>query len=121
MGTGEFLMIASRVSKIFLPVDKSITVSAPHLTAQSNLSNSSSMFDLTGELPIFALTLVRKLLPIIIGSSSGCLIFDGMIALPDSISFLTNSGVISVSLFELKAFSLCATNSISLVMIPFFA
>jgi hypothetical protein len=38
---------------------------------------------LTGELPILALTFVRKFLPIIIGSNSGCLIFDGIIALPD--------------------------------------
>ena len=94
MGTGEFLIIASLVSKIFLPVDKSITVSAPHRTAQRSLSSSSSIFDFTGELPILALTLVRNFLPITIGSSSGCFILAGIIALPASTSCLTNSGVI---------------------------
>ena len=65
-------------------------------------------------------TLLRNFLPITIGSNSGCFILAGMIALPDAISFLTNS---AVTLFSesVKLFSLAAANSISLVIIPFFA
>ena len=77
----ESLTIASLVSKIFFPVDKSITVSAPHLTDHNNLSSSSSISDLTGEFPILELTLVKNFSPIIVGSSSGCLTFEGIIAL----------------------------------------
>ena len=95
-------------------------MSAPHLTDQRSLSSSSSISDFTGELPIFEFTLVRNFLPITIGSNSGCFILAGMIALPDAISLLTNS---AVTLFSelVKLFSLAAANSISLVIIPFFA
>src|SRR5271170_3463923 len=95
MGTGELRRIHSRVAWIFFPVDKSITVSAPHLVAQRIFSTSSSMLDATALLPIFAFILTRKFRPMIIGSSSGWLMFDGMIARPAATSLRTNSGVIS--------------------------
>ena len=43
---------------------------------------------------MFALILTRKLRPIAIGSSSGWLMFAGMIARPRATSERTNSGVI---------------------------
>ena len=57
----------------------------------------------TAEFPIFALTLILKFLPIIIGSDSGWLILEGIIALPLATSFLTNSGVISSGISAPKA------------------
>ena len=128
---------------IFLPVDKSITVSAPHLVDHTIFSTSSSIDDEVAEFPIFALTLTKKFLPIIIGSASGWLIFTGKTALPSAISFRTNSGVIFSGRFAPKFsplslaslslslrysllisrfwFSLIATNSISGVIIPLLA
>ncbi len=70
IGTAEFLMIHSRVSWMFFPVDRSITVSAPQRVAQRNFSTSSSTDDDTAELPMFALIFTRKFRPMIIGSSS---------------------------------------------------
>src|SRR5512146_450431 len=93
IGTGEFRMIHSRVSWMFLPVDRSITVSAPQRIDQIIFSTSSSIDDATAELPMFELIFTRKLRPIIIGSLSGWLMFDGMIALPRATSSRTNSGV----------------------------
>src|SRR5882724_9122238 len=80
---------------MFLPVDKSMTVSAPHLVAQRIFSTSSSMLDATALLPMFALIFTRKLRPMIIGSDSAWLMFAGMMARPAATSLLTNSGVIS--------------------------
>ena len=71
MGTGELRRIHSRVVWMFLPVERSMTVSAPQRIAQTSLSTSSAMEDATAELPILALILVRKLRPMIIGSDSG--------------------------------------------------
>ena len=71
IGTGELRMIHSRVSWMFLPVERSITVSAPQRIAQVILSTSSAMPEVTAELPMLALILVRKLRPMIIGSLSG--------------------------------------------------
>ena len=71
IGTGELRMIHSRVSWMFLPVDRSITVSPPQRIAQSIFSTSSSIDELTAELPRLALIFTRKLRPMIIGSSSG--------------------------------------------------
>src|ERR671920_536030 len=68
MGTGELRRIHSRVAWMFFPVDKSITVSAPHFTDQRIFSTSSSIEEATAELPMLALTLTRKLRPMIIGS-----------------------------------------------------
>ena len=48
---------------------------------------------MTAELPILALIFTRKLRPMIIGSSSAWLMFDGMMARPRAISLRTNSGV----------------------------
>ena len=75
-------MIHSRVSWMSLPVDRSITVSAPQRVAQRSLSTSSPIDDDTAELPMFALIFTRKLRPMIIGSDSGWLMFAGMIARP---------------------------------------
>ena len=74
-----------------LPVERSITVSAPHRVDQRSLSTSSSIDELTAELPMFALIFTRKLRPMIIGSSSGWLMLAGMIARPRATSERTNS------------------------------
>src|SRR3954449_2504630 len=95
MGTGELRMIHSRVAWMFLPVDRSITVSAPHLVAQRIFSTSSSMEEATALLPMLALILTRKLRPMIIGSDSGWLMLAGMMARPRATSERTNSAVIS--------------------------
>ena len=55
---------------MFLPVDRSITVSAPQSVAQRSFSTSSSIDEETAELPMLALIFTRKLRPMIIGSSS---------------------------------------------------
>src|SRR6516162_1013532 len=98
MGTGELRRIHSRVAWMFLPVDKSMTVSAPHFVAQRIFSTSSSMLDATALLPMLALIFTRKFRPMIIGSSSGWLMFEGMMARPAATSARTNSGVISAGI-----------------------
>src|SRR5580658_8492064 len=95
LGTGELRRIHSRVAWMFLPVLRSMTVSAPHLVAQRIFSTSSSIDDATALLPMLALIFTRKLRPMIIGSSSGWLMFAGMMARPAATSERTNSGVIS--------------------------
>src|SRR5260221_7083122 len=75
-------MIHSRMVWMFLPVERSITVSAPQRIAQTSLSTSSATDDVTIELPILALILTRKLRPMIIGSLSGWLILAGRVAGP---------------------------------------
>src|SRR5258708_11125216 len=75
-------MIHSRMVWMFLPVERSITVSAPQRIAQTSLSTSSATDDVTIELPILALILTRKLRPMIIGSLSGWLILAGEIVRP---------------------------------------
>src|SRR5215467_6949086 len=82
MGTGELRRIHSRVSWMFLPVERSITVSAPQRVAHVILSTSSSIEEATAELPMLALIFTRNFRPMIIGSVSGWLTFDGMIARP---------------------------------------
>src|SRR5215510_5883141 len=94
IGTGELRMIHSRVSLLFLPVERSITVSAPHRIDQIIFSTSSSMEEATEELPIFELIFTKKLRPMIIGSLSGWLILTGMIARPRATSSRTKSDVI---------------------------
>jgi hypothetical protein len=54
-----------------LPVDRSITVSAPHRVAHRILAVSSATEEETAEVPMFAFTLTRKAFPITIGSLSG--------------------------------------------------
>src|SRR5207344_706664 len=60
-----------------------------------HLVTSSAMPEVTAELPMLALILVRKLRPMIIGSLSGWFTFAGMIARPRATSSRTNAGVIS--------------------------
>ncbi len=86
MGTAALRMIHSRVSWMFLPVERSITVSAPQRVAHTIFSTSSSTELVTAELPILALILVRKFRPMIIGSDSGWLILAGMMARPRATS-----------------------------------
>src|SRR5467141_1516364 len=81
---------------MFFPVERSITVSEPHLIDQRIFSTSSSIEDKTAELPMLALIFTRKLRPMIIGSDSGWLMFAGMIARPRATSARTNSGVIGL-------------------------
>ena len=95
MGTGELRMIHSRVSWMFRPVERSMTVSAPQRMAQRIFSTSSSIEEATALLPRLALIFTRKLRPMIIGSSSGWLMLAGMMARPRATSLRTNSGVIS--------------------------
>ena len=75
------------------PVDKSISVSPPHLQLHTALSTSSSMLEVVAELPMLVLIFTRKLRPIIIGSDSGWLMLAGSTARPAAISSRTNSGV----------------------------
>ena len=70
-GTGQFRIIHSRVSWIFSPVERSISVSPPHLQLQMAFSTSSSMVEVVAELPMFVLIFTRKREPIIMGSASG--------------------------------------------------
>ena len=86
-------MIASRVSWMRSPVERSITVSAPQRAAQRSLSTSSGIEETTAELPMLALIFTWKALPRTIGSSSTCLRLAGMIARPAATSSRTNSGL----------------------------
>ena len=86
-----------------------MTVSAPHVTAQVSLSTSSSMPEVTAELPMLAFTLTRNRRPMIIGSASGWLTLAGMIARPAATSLRTSSA---------SQPSRVATNSISGVTTP---
>ncbi len=95
MGTGALRRIHSRVSWMFLPVDRSITVSAPQRVAQVIFSTSSSTEEATALLPMLALILTRKLRPMTIGSDSGWLMLAGMIARPRATSARTNSAVMT--------------------------
>ena len=70
-----------------------MTVSAPQRIAHTIFSTSSSTDEVTAELPILALILVRKFRPMIIGSSSAWLMLEGMMARPRATSERTNSGV----------------------------
>src|SRR4051812_13908187 len=102
MGTGELRMIHSRVAWMFLPVERSITVSAPHLVAQRIFSTSSSIEEATALLPMLPLIFTRKLRPMIIGSDSGWLMLTGIIARPLATSARTNSGVIGFAICDLR-------------------
>src|ERR1043165_2609841 len=98
IGTGELRMIHSRVSWMFFPVERSITVSAPQRVAHVIFSTSSWIDEETAELPMFALIFTRKFRPITIGSVSGWLMLFGMIARPRATSSRTNSGVITLGI-----------------------
>ena len=86
-----------------------MTVSAPQRVAQVIFSTSSSMEEATAELPMLALIFTRKLRPMIIGSLSGWLMFDGMIARPRADLVADELG---------RTPSRMAMNSISGVMMP---
>jgi hypothetical protein len=124
---------------MFLPVERSITVSPPQRIAHVIFSTSSPIDDDTAELPMLALIFTRKLRPMIIGSDSGWLILFGMIARPRATSARTNSAVITSGIAAPKLcpgcwrrtlsgscaisvsrnwFSRTATNSISGVTMP---
>src|ERR1041385_652098 len=64
IGTGELRKIHSRVVWMLRPVERSITVSAPQRIAHTILSTSSSTLEVTAELPMLALILVRNLPPV---------------------------------------------------------
>jgi hypothetical protein len=68
-----------------------MTVSAPHRVAHRIFSTSSSIEEATAELPMLALIFTRNFRPMIIGSVSGWLMFDGMIARPRATSSRTMS------------------------------
>ena len=87
-------MIALRVASRSPPVDRSITVSACQRCAQRSFSTSSSVPLLTGDAPMFALTLVRLALPMHIGSSPQArwLMLAGITMRPAATSFRTASG-----------------------------
>lgn len=109
IGTGELRRTHSRVVWMLRPVERSMTVSAPHLVAQVILSTSSSMEEVTAEFPMLAFTFTRNRLPMIIGSISGWLTLVSRTARPAAISSRTTSG---------STFSLIATYSISGVISP---
>ena len=69
IGTGLLRMIHSRVLWMSGPVERSMTVSAPHRVAHVSLSTSSAMDEVTAELPMLALTFTRKWRPMAIGSA----------------------------------------------------
>src|SRR3990170_4677854 len=79
IGTGLLRTIHSRVSWMCLPVERSITVSAPQRIAQVILSTSSPIEEVTAELPMLQLIFTRKLRPITIGSDSGWLTFAAVL------------------------------------------
>ena len=76
-----------------LPVDRSITVSAPHRSDSCSLPSSSRQSLEDEEVPMFALTLVAKCLLITIGSHSGWWKLHGMTASRAATSSRTRSGV----------------------------
>src|SRR5665811_1254687 len=96
IGTGALRKIHSRVLWMLRPVDRSITVSAPQRIAHTIFSTSSSTDDVTALLPILALILVRKLRPMIIGSSSAWLTLDGMMARPRAVEHLLAAEILAL-------------------------
>src|SRR6218665_300141 len=60
MGTGALRTIQSRVVWMFLPVERSITLSAPQRMAHTSFSTSSSMLEVTAELPMLGVVDVRR-------------------------------------------------------------
>lgn len=112
IGTGELRRIHSRVVWMLRPVERSITVSAPQRVAQVIFSTSSSIEEVTALLPMLALIFTRKLVPMMVSSTSGWLTFSGMTARPRATSSRTNSGARP---------SRSAMNSISGVTTPLLA
>src|SRR5919206_415523 len=90
-GIVERRRMASRMSGMSPPVERSITVSAPYLTHTHSLRSSVSTSLVTALLPMFAFTLHVAANPIPIGSSSGWFTFAGMIMRPRATSSRTFS------------------------------
>ena len=84
-------------------------MSAPHCVAHVSLSTSSAAEEVTADVPMLALILVRKRVPMTIGSVSGWFTLAGMMARPRATSSRTTSGSIP---------SRTATNAISGVTSP---
>src|SRR3569832_2991652 len=78
MGMGALRKIHSRVSWMFLPVERSISVSPPQRADHTIFSTSSSIEEVTAELPKLVLIFTRKLRPMIIGFFFGCLLLVGL-------------------------------------------
>ncbi len=78
---------------MFLPVDRSITLSAPQRMAQTSFSTSSSMLEVTAELPMLALILTLKLRPDGHGLDLGVVDVGGDDGAAAATSSRTNSGV----------------------------
>ncbi|CKW37405.1 Uncharacterised protein [Mycobacterium tuberculosis] len=94
---------------MFLPVDRSMMVSAPQRVAHTILSTSSAIELVTAELPMLALTFTANALPMIIGSLSGWWWLAGITARPRATSSRTSSADMS---------SRAAMNAISAVISP---
>src|SRR5580704_8646184 len=109
IGTGEWRRMVSRISGMLPPVERSMTVSAPCWMAMWSLRSSSSILEETAELPMLAFTLQWVAMPMPMGSSSGWLMFAGMMRRPAPISSRTSSA---------ETFSRWATYSISSVILP---
>ena len=112
MGTVELRQSASRHSSRLPPVERSITVSAPHFSAHCNFSTSSCVPEEIGDAPMLALILVFDARPIAIGSSlwRRCAGFAGITMRPAAISSRTCIAV--------RCGSRSATRFISGVMMP---
>ncbi len=108
-GTGELRITHSRVVWMSRPVERSMTVSAPQRVDHVSFSTSSSIDDVTDELPMLALTFTRNARPMTMGSDSGWLTLAGRMARPRATSERTSSG---------STHSRMATNSISGVISP---
>ncbi len=91
-GTGELRTTHSLVVWMSGPVERSITVSAPQRVAQASFSTSSSIDEVTEELPMLAFTFTRKARPMSMGSDSGWLTLAGRMARPRASSSRTTSG-----------------------------
>ena len=109
MGTGLAARMASRMASMFFPVERSITVSAPSLTAVLSFLTSSSDPEETAELPMLALILQEAAMPMAMGSRFRWWTLAGRIIRPRATSLRTSSG---------SSFSLRATKSISSVTRP---
>ena len=92
IGTGEAAMIASRISSMPPPVERSMTVSEPKWTAWWSFSSSWSTLEWIDELPMFALILQRALMPMPIGSRLAWLTLAGITMRPRATSDRIVSG-----------------------------
>ncbi len=116
-GTVARAMRKARISSRSPPVERSITVSAPHSTARHSLASSASLHELTGEAPMLALILVLTPRPMPTGSSRAAppspaarrILLAGITSRPAASSSRMNSAVTC---------SRSATRRISAVIVP---